>query len=97
MNDADATEITFEDQRLIHQVAGQQDEHLKTLDRYTTLAAEELRARGSRAGVMRLLFSPPATFLKSYLLKQGFRDGYQGFLIAAMAAWYVFLKYAKTR
>ena len=72
-------------------------EHVRTLDRYTTLAAKELRARGYRAGMVRLLLAPPAIFLKTYLLQQGFRDGYQGLLIAAMAAWYVFLKYAKTR
>lgn len=72
-------------------------EHVRTLDRYTTLAAEELRARGQRPGLLRLLLAPPLTFLKTYLLQQGFRDGYRGLLISAMAAWYVFLKYAKAR
>jgi len=72
-------------------------DHLGTLNRYTTLAAEELRARGYRPGLLRLCLAPPASFLKTYLLQQGFRDGYQGFLIASMAAWYVFLKYAKAR
>jgi len=72
-------------------------EHVRNVERYTTLAAQELRARGYRAGPARLVFAPPLTFLRTYLLQQGFRDGYRGFLIAAMAAWYVFLKYAKTR
>ncbi len=72
-------------------------EHVRNVERYTTLAAQELRARGYRAGLGRLAFAPPLTFWKTYLLQQGFRDGHRGFLIAAMAAWYVFLKYAKTR
>jgi glycosyltransferase involved in cell wall biosynthesis len=83
--------------RLHHFTCSSLSEHIRTLDRYTTLAAEELRAHQVRAGFGRLLFSPPAAFFRSYFIKQGFRDGYQGFLIAAMAAWYVFLKYAKTR
>ncbi len=73
------------------------EEHKRTMERYTTLAADELKARGYRASPIRLLLAPPATFLKSYLLQQGFRDGYPGLLIATMAARYVFLKYAKTR
>ena len=42
-----------------------------------------------------LLFRPPARFLRSYLLRQGFRDGLPGFVIAVASAFYVFLKYAK--
>jgi hypothetical protein len=38
---------------------------------------------------------PPARFLRAYLLKQGFRDGVPGFVIAANTAFYVFAKYAK--
>jgi len=33
LSDQGATEISFDDQRLIHQVAGQQDEHLRNLER----------------------------------------------------------------
>jgi glycosyltransferase involved in cell wall biosynthesis len=42
-----------------------------------------------------LLFRPPARFLRSYLLRQGFRDGLPGFVIAVAIGFYVFLKYAK--
>jgi glycosyltransferase involved in cell wall biosynthesis len=82
---------------LLHYTCDSLGQHLRTLDRYTTLAAAQLRARGCRAGLLRLLFAPPWTFLKTYVLRQGFRDGYQGFLISVLAAWYVFLKWAKTR
>lgn len=82
---------------LLHYTCDSLSQHLRTLDRYTTLAAEELRAGGHKAGPARLLLAPPWTFFKTYLLHQGFRDGYQGLLISAMAAWYVFLKWAKTR
>lgn len=81
---------------LLHYTCDSLSQHLRTLDRYTTLAAAELRAQGRRTNVARLLVDPAWTFFRSYLLQQGFRDGRQGLIISAMAAWYVFLKWAKT-
>lgn len=72
-------------------------EHLGTLDRYTSLAADELVMRGRMPGMGRLVFDPAWTFVRTYVLKQGFRDGFPGLAIAYMAALYTFLKYAKAR
>jgi len=72
-------------------------EHLQTLDRYTTLAAAELRANGRTPGLARMLFDPAWTFLRTYLLRRGFLDGFPGLAIAYCAALYTFLKYAKAR
>ena len=36
-----------------------------------------------------------AAFVRTYLFKQGFRDGVQGLMIAGFTAYGVFLKYAK--
>lgn len=72
-------------------------EHLRTLDRYTTLAAQELRANGKTSSTIRLAVDPSWTFLRTFLLQRGFLDGFPGFAIAYMAALYTFLKYAKAR
>jgi glycosyltransferase involved in cell wall biosynthesis len=69
--------------------------HLATMDRYTTLAAEEMFEAGRRAGVLDLVAHPPAAFLRNYVLKGGFRDGVPGLIVSAMNAQYVFLKFAK--
>lgn len=69
--------------------------HLETMQRYTTLAAEQMWADGRRAGVVSLLLHPPAAFLRNYVLKRGFLDGAPGLIISAMNAHYVFLKFAK--
>lgn len=82
---------------LLHYTVMTLDEHHQRLGRYTTLAAEEMRARGQRPGMLSLLLAPPATFLKSYLLKFGFLDGRAGLMIAGFAAYYVFLRNAKAR
>ncbi len=62
---------------------------------YSRIEALELHRRGRRARVSDLCLRPPARFLRAYLLKAGFRDGMPGFLIAAVTAFHVLLKYAK--
>ena len=69
--------------------------HLETIDRYTTLAAEEMYARGRRATPFDLVLHPPAAFLRNYVLKRGIADGRTGFLISKLNARYVFLKFSK--
>jgi glycosyltransferase involved in cell wall biosynthesis len=71
--------------------------HHVTMDRYTTLAAEEMFDRGRRAGVFDLAIHPPLAFLRNYVLRRGLLDGSIGFIVSAMNAYYVFLKYAKLR
>jgi glycosyltransferase involved in cell wall biosynthesis len=82
---------------LLHFTCSSLSEHLKTLDRYTTLAAQELVAKGRPVGGARLVLDPAWTFLRSYVVQRGFLDGPQGLSIAWMAALYTYLKYAKAR
>ncbi len=83
---------------LLHFTCDSLSEHIKTLDRYTTLAAEQLVSQRKEIGTVRhLILHPPYTFLRSYLLQRGYLDGLEGLTIAYMAAFYTFLKYAKAR
>ena len=69
--------------------------HLRTIDRYTSLAAEQMRKNGRRAGVSDLALQAPAAFLRNYLLRGGVRDGAAGLLVSILNSYYVFLKFAK--
>jgi glycosyltransferase involved in cell wall biosynthesis len=69
--------------------------HVATINRYTTLAAEDLAAQGRRAGTIDLLVQGPAAFLRNYVLRGGWRDGRVGLVIALMNAYYVLLKHIK--
>ncbi len=71
--------------------------HLATIDRYTTLAAEQWRAEGRRAGVLDLLLHPPFAFLRNYILRRGIGDGAAGLIVSVLNSYYVFLKFAKLR
>jgi glycosyltransferase involved in cell wall biosynthesis len=82
---------------LLHFTCDSLSEHLRTLDRYTTLAAEELVHSKTKIGLRKLILDPAWTFTRSYFLQCGFLDGLEGLTIAHMAAIYTFLKYAKAR
>ena len=82
---------------LLHFTCDSLSEHLKTMDRYTTLAAEQLVAQKTRIGWSHLLADPAWTFCKSYFVQRGFLDGTEGLAIAWMAAFYNFVKFAKAR
>jgi glycosyltransferase involved in cell wall biosynthesis len=85
------------DSNILHFTCSSLSEHLKTMDRYTTLAAEQIIDEKRKVGLAQLLLDPPWTFFRSYVLKRGFLDGAEGLAIAYMAAFYNFLKYAKAK
>lgn len=80
---------------ILHFTCSSLSEHLKSMDRYTTLAAEGLVAQGAKITLGKILFDPPWTFFRSYVLQRGFLDGVEGLAIAYMAAFYNFVKYTK--
>lgn len=82
---------------LLHYTCQSLSEHMRTMNGYTTLAAEELVAHGQKVTYGDLLLNPPWTFFRTYVLKRGFQDGVEGLAIAYMASLYTFLKYAKAR
>jgi glycosyltransferase involved in cell wall biosynthesis len=82
---------------LLHFTCDSLSEHLKTMDRYTTLAAEQLVFDRKRIGWPQLLLDPAWTFFVTYFVRRGFLDGVEGLAIAYMGALYQFLKFAKAR
>lgn len=65
------------------------------MQRYSTLMASRYAEMGKQASVTKLIGSPLAMFLKVFVVQQGFRDGRYGLILAALYAYYTFLKYAK--
>jgi len=82
---------------LLHYTCDDFARHIQTLNRYTTLAAQEMAVRGERVGWSQLLLSPPWAFFRTFFLKLGFLDGGHGFVIATMAAFYVFSRNLKAK
>lgn len=69
--------------------------HLRRINEYTTIMAREYSKRGKHATPMDLVLRPPFAFFKKYFLKRGFLDGWHGFIVCTLTAYYVFCKYLK--
>ncbi len=80
---------------ILHYTCDSIEEHAQRIEFYTDLAAREMSERGEGVSSFGRLLMPPWIFVHSYFLRLGILDGYQGFLIARMAARYVRRKYAK--
>jgi glycosyltransferase involved in cell wall biosynthesis len=68
---------------------------LARADRYSTLAAEDFIARGRRVHAWDVVLRPLGRFVGMYVLARGFLDGWRGFLLAALYAYYVLIRCAK--
>jgi glycosyltransferase involved in cell wall biosynthesis len=80
---------------LLHYTDSNLQQYFEKLNRYTSLAAEELHRRGRRFHLWDLLLRPGWFFFRMYVLKVGFLDGVHGFILALLSAMHVLTKYAK--
>lgn len=64
---------------------------------YTTKLAKQYLERGKSKSVLNMYFSSCFNFIKTYFLKLGFLDGYEGYLLSKLGAMYVLIKYSKLR
>lgn len=83
------------DGEFLHYTKNNLSEHHRVIDNYTTLAAQYKVKQGEKVGGFGIFFNAIAAFIRTFILKQGFRDGVQGLIIAMFTAYSVFLKYAK--
>jgi len=68
-------------------------DHWQRIEHYANLAAQQMASKGKKATFIKLYLSPIARFLRSYLLKKGFLDGYLGWKISYRNAYLVYRKY----
>jgi glycosyltransferase involved in cell wall biosynthesis len=80
---------------LLHYTDPDLHHYFEKFNRYTSLAAEDMKAAGRSFSLPDLLLRPPFLFLKMYVLRAGFLDGIQGFILSVASSAYVFIKYAK--
>ncbi len=87
--------VGFLKNEILHYTDPDISHYLSKMDRYTTLSAQQLLAEGKGATLFDLLFRPVAIFFKMYILKSGFLDRWEGFVLACFSSFHVFVKYAK--
>src|SRR5690242_6097818 len=71
------------------------DDQLARYRRYATMMAQDMHARGRRAHWYNLVVNPRWRFLRGYILRGGFLDGWRGQLFASLEADYTREKFAR--
>jgi glycosyltransferase involved in cell wall biosynthesis len=79
---------------ILHYTVRNAAEHHRLIgERYAPLAARKMFSQQRRTSPWQIATVGPATFIRNFILKGGFRDGLAGFSIATFAAHHAFLKY----
>ena len=81
--------------KLLHYTFTSFEQYMKKFDRYTSWAAGDRAKKTSRVRWHHLTLRPAFRFFKQYVLKLGFLDGLTGIVVCSLAAYSVFMKYAK--
>ena len=80
---------------LFHYTIRSLAEHRAKLDTMSTLAAEDMFARGCKSWRAAMIFASPWTILQRLVFQLGVLDGRRGWLIAWLSGNYIYLKYRK--
>jgi glycosyltransferase involved in cell wall biosynthesis len=80
---------------LIHSPVAKLEDALARMDRYSSLGAAILMASGRRVSFSSGIFHGIWTFLRTYILRLGFLDGREGFLLAVANAEGTYYRYMK--
>lgn len=70
-------------------------DHVRRIERYSGYQAEEIVRKKTRLLYLRLLVLPPVTFLRHYVWRLGFLDGFPGLVIALVQSWGTAMKHMK--
>lgn len=79
---------------LLHYSMRDPAHHRQMIDeRYAPLGAQQMLKEGKRTSSLQIATAGPFAFIRSFVLKGGFRDGRAGFTIARLAAHHASLKH----
>ena len=80
---------------LLHYSFDSISEHIRTLDSFTEIGADEIIKRNKKVSVLSPWTHGLWTFIKLYIFKRGFMDGYAGLVVAMLSGVHAFVKYNK--
>lgn len=82
---------------LVHYANRDLSQTLEKINRYSSAGAEELYKKGVTSSVCKAVLRAKWGFVHNYLLRGGFLDGPEGFVLAVTDAVNIFFKYVKLR
>lgn len=82
---------------LLHYSFNSYEELINRSASYAKQAALAMKQMGKGSNSFKMIMSPVIRFFKDYVIRGGFRDGFEGYIICKTAAYYTFLKYMYLR
>jgi len=82
---------------LQHFTYGSIRDHVRQSNTFSDLAAQKLYAQKKKCRWTQLAIFPPLRFLKAYIWRGGFLDGFAGLVISVLQGYSVFIRYAKLK
>lgn len=82
---------------LLHWMCDSYEEHLDTINRFSTIAAAEAYRKGETCSAWKVWYKTCWRFMQHFLIKRGFLHGYMGFVVSYQDAFLCFQKYVKLR
>jgi glycosyltransferase involved in cell wall biosynthesis len=82
---------------ILHKTYQSYPEFNEKTEYFSTIAAKAYYDKGKKASLCKLIWNPSWAFFKSYFLRLGFLDGYNGYVICKETAKITYLKYSKLR
>ena len=80
---------------LLHYPYPTTEQHISKINLYTTLGAEKYFDKNKKSSISYATLSGLVKFIKMYILKKGFLDGKEGFILCTLSAYGSFIKYIK--
>ena len=82
---------------LLHYTCYTINEYILQMNSFTEIVAKHKYMTGEKASIIKILYKTIWRFICSYFFRLGFLDGYIGYTICKITAFFTFLKYAKLR
>lgn len=72
-------------------------DHISQVNKFSEIGAQESFRKGRKMSILKIIIFPFWKFIKNYIFKGGFLDGYKGFVICMITTHETFIKYVKLR
>jgi glycosyltransferase involved in cell wall biosynthesis len=80
---------------ILHYSFNSISDHLRTIDNFTEIGADEIIKRGKSVSVLAPFTHGFWTFFRSLVIKRGFMDGFAGLVVSVLSGVHAFVKYSK--
>jgi len=82
---------------LLHYSFNSIEEHIKQTNKFTSISAEVLFKSGKNSSTSIIVIKTFGRFIKEFILKTAFLDGFYGIIVGSINVFSSFLKYSKLR